>query len=76
MSYISSSTERGWQLLNLVAVVLAIAAVASLAIVLLGKWAGGNPWVGLNWVAMIGLPSAFIMVGCSVVHAISRRRRL
>lgn len=76
MSNVSPSTERRWQLFNLVAVVLAIAAVASLAVVLLSKWAGAEPWVGLNWVAMIGLPVAFVMMGCSVLHAVSRRRKL
>jgi hypothetical protein len=30
----------------------------------------------LDWIAMIGLPLAFILMGVGVLHAISRRRRL
>lgn len=76
MSEVSSSTERGWMVFNVAAVVLAVAGVASLLVVLLTKWAGGEPWVGLNWVAMISLPVAFLMMGGSVLHAVSRRRKL
>lgn len=67
---------RGWQAFNMAAVVLALAALASLIIVLLAKWAGGAPWPGFNWIAMLCLPAAFLMMGGSVLHAVSRRRRL
>jgi hypothetical protein len=67
---------RGWLAFNLAAVVLALAGVAALAILLLAKWAGGEPWTGLTWIAMLCLPAAFVMMGGSVIHAVSRRRRL
>ncbi len=69
-------TDRRWSLFNIVAAVLAVLGVASLAAVLLIKLAGGVPWTGLDWIAMIGLPLAFILMGIGVLHAISRRRRL
>ncbi len=69
-------TDRRWLLFNTVAAVLAVLCVASLASVLFIKLAGGVPWTGLDWVAMIGLPLAFILMGIGVLHAISRRRRL
>ncbi len=68
--------DRGWQAFNVAAVVLALAAVAALTILLLSKWAGGAPWPGLSWIAMLCLPAAFLMMGGSVLHAVSRRRRL
>ena len=67
---------RRWQAFNVAAVVLALAALASLIIVLLAKWAGGEPWTGFTWIAMLCLPAAFLMMGASVLHAVSRRRRL
>ncbi len=67
---------RSWQVFNGVAAVLAIVCVASLASVLLVKVAGGTPWIGLDWIAMIGLPLAFILMGIGVLRAIARRRRL
>lgn len=79
MSPLSPSSgrgERGWQVFNIAAVVLALAALAALIIVLLSKWAGGAPWPGFDWIAMLCLPVAFVMMGASVLHAVSRRRRL
>ncbi len=69
-------TDRHWLLFNAVGAVLAVLCVASLAAVLFIKLAGGVPWTGLDWIAMIGLPLAFILMGIGVLHAISRRRRL
>ncbi|PYI68964.1 hypothetical protein CVV68_03940 [Arthrobacter livingstonensis] len=71
-----AAAGRGWQAFNMAAVVLALAALASLIIVLLTKWAGGDPWTGFDWIAMLCLPAAFLMMGGSVLHAVSRRRRL
>ncbi len=67
---------RNRQVFNVLAAALAIVCVASLAAVLLIKVAGGQPWVGLDWIAMIGLPLAFILMGIGVLRAIARRRRL
>jgi hypothetical protein len=69
-------TDRRWLLFNTAAAVLAVLCVASLAAVLLIKLAGGVPWTGLDWIAMIGLPLAFLLMAIGVLHAISRRRRL
>ncbi|MGO4382731.1 hypothetical protein AB4Y80_00650 [Specibacter sp. RAF43] len=68
--------DRGWQVFNLTAVVLALAALVSLIIVLLSKWAGAAPWTGFNWIAMLALPAAFVMMGGSVLRSVARRRRL
>ncbi|HSU71438.1 MAG TPA: hypothetical protein VLI70_08270 [Micrococcaceae bacterium] len=68
--------ERPWLFFNAGAAVLALLCLASLAAVLVIKVSGGVPWTGLDWIAMIGLPVAFILMGVGVLHAISRRRRL
>ena len=70
------NTDRQWLVFNAGTAVLALLCVASLAAVLLIKLAGGVPWTGLDWIAMIGLPLAFVLMGVGVLHAISRRRRL
>jgi cation transporter-like permease len=70
------NSERPWLFFNAAAALLALLCVASLAAVLLIKVAGGVPWTGLDWIAMIGLPLAFILMGVGVLHAISRRRRI
>jgi hypothetical protein len=75
-SPISARRERTWQAFTMAAMVLAVAGLASLVYVLLSKWAGGAPWPGFDWIAMLGLPAAFFMMGASVLHAVSRRRRL
>ncbi|MBG0739674.1 hypothetical protein IV500_09775 [Paeniglutamicibacter antarcticus] len=67
---------RSRQVFNALAAALAIVCVASLAAVLLIKVAGGHPWVGLDWIAMIGLPLAFILLGIALLRAVARRRRL
>jgi hypothetical protein len=69
-------TARGWQAFNMTAAVLALAALAALIILLVTKWAGGEPWTGFTWIAMLCLPAAFLMMGASVIHAVSLRRRL
>lgn len=69
-------SDRRWLMFNAAAAVLAILCVASLAAVLLLKAAGAAVWPGLDWIAMLGLPLAFILMGVGVLHAISRRRRL
>ncbi|WP_125610085.1 hypothetical protein [Specibacter cremeus] len=79
MSELSQPTdpaERRWLVFNAAAAVLAVAGVVSLALVLLQKWGGGHPWVGFDWIAMIGLPVAFVMMGAGLVRAVRRRRRL
>lgn len=72
----SESGERGWQLFNYTAMVMAVIALFALIFVLISKWAGGAPWPGFDWIAMIALPAAFLMMGGSVLHAVARRRRL
>ncbi len=67
---------RSWLAFSLAALLLALAGVAALAILLLTKWSGGEPWTGFTWIAMLCLPAAFVMMGASVIHAVSRRRRL
>ncbi|ALE91338.1 hypothetical protein AOC05_01535 [Arthrobacter alpinus] len=71
-----SASDRFWQLFNYAAMALALIALVALIIVLISKWAGGTPWPGFNWVAMIALPAAFLMMGGSVLHSVARRRRL
>jgi hypothetical protein len=61
--------------LPLMTAALALVCVGSLAAVLLIKLAGGQPWVGLDWIAMLGLPLAFVLMCIGVLQAISRRRR-
>jgi hypothetical protein len=68
--------ERGWRLLAVTSAVLAAVGVLSLATVLLLKVAGLSPWTGLNWIAMIGLPLAFLGMAAGLLHAIRRRRLL
>ncbi|MDJ0354601.1 hypothetical protein [Paenarthrobacter sp. PH39-S1] len=67
---------RSGLVFNVAAAVLAVVCVASLASVLLVKVAGGRPWIALDWIAMIGLPLAFVLMGIGVLRAIARRRRL
>ncbi|MCZ2402596.1 hypothetical protein IV498_05205 [Paenarthrobacter sp. Z7-10] len=61
--------------LPLITAVLALICVGSLAAVLLIKLTGGQPWVGLDWIAMLGLPLAFVLMCIGVLQAIARRRR-
>lgn len=68
--------SRGWQLFNYTAMALALAALVALIVVLVGKWAGAAPWPGFNWIAMIALPAAFLMMGASVMRSVAIRRRL
>lgn len=71
----SKSSQR-WLIFNYLAASLAVVAVASLLTMLVLKWLGSSAWVGLNWIAMLGLPLAFLMMGVSVIQAVSRRRKL
>ncbi|WP_104088960.1 hypothetical protein [Arthrobacter sp. GMC3] len=72
----TSASDRFWALFNYAAMALALIALVALIVVLISKWAGGAPWPGFNWVAMIALPTAFLMMGGSVLHSVARRRRL
>jgi uncharacterized membrane protein len=65
-----------WTLFAAVAITVAIVSVGSLAILLLMKLAGAATWSGLVWIAMIGLPVAFAMMGVSLLRAVARRRSL
>ncbi len=67
---------RGWRIFNYSAMLMALVALLALIVVLVSKWAGGAPWPGFNWVAMIALPAAFLMMGGSVLHSVAVRRRL
>jgi hypothetical protein len=75
-SPVTGGAERGWNIVGGASAVLALAGVLSLALVLLLKVAGVAPWAGLNWIAMIGLPLAFLGMGAGLLHAIHRRRSL
>lgn len=70
------TVNRGWQIFNYTAMALALAALVALIVVLLSKWAGGTPWPGFNWIAMIALPAAFLMMGVSILRSVAIRRRL
>ena len=67
---------RTWQIFNYTAMVFAVLALIALIVVLISKWAGGSPWPGFNWIAMIALPAAFLMMGASVLRSVTIRRRL
>ena len=67
---------RGWQIFNYTAMAMALVALLALIVVLISKWAGGAPWPGFNWIAMIALPTAFLMMGASVLRSVTIRRRL
>lgn len=67
---------RGWQIFNYTAMAMALIALVALIVVLISKWAGGTPWPGFNWISMIALPLAFLMMGASVMHSVTVRRRL
>lgn len=67
---------RGWQIFNYAALAMAVIALISLIVVLISKWAGGAPWPGFNWISMIALPTAFLMMGTSVLRSVAIRRRL
>ena len=67
---------RRWQIFNYTAMVFAVLALIALIVVLISKWAGGSPWPGFNWIAMIALPAAFLMMGASVLRSVTIRRRL
>ncbi|MGA7204409.1 MAG: hypothetical protein WBX27_07250 [Specibacter sp.] len=68
--------DRGWQVFSMAALILAIGSLASLLAVLFVAWGGGEAWAGYNFIAEIGLPVAFVMMGISIAHMASRRRRL
>lgn len=68
--------NRGWQIFNYVAMAMAVIALIALIVVLVSKWAGGTPWPGFNWISMIALPTAFLMMGASVLRSVTVRRRL
>ena len=70
------TVHRGWQIFNYTAMALAFAALICLIVVLVGKWAGGTPWPGFNWIAMLAMPAAFFMMGASVLRSVAIRRRL
>lgn len=70
------TVSRPWQMFNYTAMALALVALLALIVVLVSKWAGGTPWPGFNWIAMIALPAAFLMMGGSVLHSVALRRRL
>ncbi|MET4004696.1 fatty acid desaturase [Arthrobacter sp. UYCu511] len=67
--------NRGWAIFNYTAMALAVIALIALIVVLISKWAGGLPWPGFNWIAMLALPAAFLMMGTSVLYAVAARRR-
>ena len=54
---------------------MAFIALIALIVVLISKWAGGAPWPGFNWISMIALPTAFLMMGASVLRSVTIRRR-
>ncbi|PYG99067.1 hypothetical protein CVV67_16860 [Arthrobacter stackebrandtii] len=68
--------SRTWRIFNYTAMGFAVLALLALIVVLVSKWAGGTPWPGFNWIAMIALPVAFLMMGASVMRAAAIRRRL
>jgi len=70
------SESRGWQVFNVAALIIALGSLASLLAVLLVAWGGHEAWAGYNFIAEIGLPVAFVMMGISIVHMVARRRRL
>lgn len=70
------TVSRTWQIFNYTAMAFAVIALIALIVVLISKWAGGTPWPGFNWIAMIALPLAFLMMGGSVLRSVSIRRRL
>lgn len=70
------TVNRGWQMFNYTAMAMAFLALIALIVVLISKWAGGAPWPGFNWIAMIALPTAFLMMGASVLRSVTIRRRL
>ena len=69
------TVHRGWQIFNYTAMALALTALICLIVVLIGKWAGASPWPGFNWIAMLALPAAFLMMGASVLRSVTIRRR-
>jgi len=71
----SAPNDQGWRIFNFAAMAMAVIALVALVIVLISKWAGGTPWPGFNWIAMLALPLAFLMMGSSVIFAVARRRR-
>lgn len=70
------TVNRGWQMFNYTAMAMALTALVCLIVVLVSKWAGGSPWPGFNWISMIALPLAFLMMGASVLRSVTIRRRL
>ncbi|POH60243.1 hypothetical protein CVS28_04700 [Arthrobacter glacialis] len=70
------TVSRGWQMFNYAAMAMAVIALIALIVVLISKWAGGTPWPGFNWISMIALPAAFLMMGTSVLRSVAIRRRL
>lgn len=65
-----------WRVLSALAVLLAVAGVASLAFLVAVRLTGGQTWTGLNWIAMIALPVAFVLLIIAMLRAAWRRRRL
>ncbi|UIK89151.1 hypothetical protein [Arthrobacter polaris] len=69
------TVSRSWQIFNYAAMAMAFIALIALIVVLISKWAGGAPWPGFNWISMIALPTAFLMMGASVLRSVTIRRR-
>jgi LPXTG-motif cell wall-anchored protein len=62
--------------MGVAAAALAVLCAADLCGLLIIVWAGGVPWSGLTWIAMIGLPLTFLLLGAALILAIRRRRSL
>ncbi|OMH24562.1 hypothetical protein BKD30_08280 [Tersicoccus phoenicis] len=56
------------------AAVVALVSVAALLTLLFTTMAGAQPWAGLTWITMIGLPIAFLLGVALVVDAVAGRR--
>jgi uncharacterized membrane protein len=72
----TEAPSRWWQALTVLALLLAIVGVASLAYLVIVRLAGGQTWNGLNWISFSALPLAFVLLIVLMLRAIWRRRKL
>ncbi|ABY22243.1 hypothetical protein RSal33209_0493 [Renibacterium salmoninarum ATCC 33209] len=71
-----AKSSAWWNLVTVLAVVLAVAGLGALALLVTLRLTGNQTWNGLNWLVMFALPASFILMLLAVLRSIRRRRRL
>lgn len=72
----TEAAAHWWQTLTVLALLLAVLGVGSLAYLVVVRLTGGQTWNGLTWIAFSALPLAFVFLVVIMIRAVLRRRRL